>query len=327
MKFLIAGAGAIGAYIGARMAHAGFDVTLFARGPHLRAMQEHGVQVKTVDEDFIARPTIVGSLEEAGQFDVVFLGVKAHSLPQLVPQLKPLLRPETTVVSTQNGIPWWYFQGFGGEWEGLRLERVDPGGVISSAIESRSVVGSIVYFSTEITSPGVIQHIEGNRISLGEPDGSRSERCRRIAEALVASGLRCPVTTRIRHEIWVKVLGNASLNPVSALTRATLAQMLRDPGVSSVIRSIMQEVEALSHKLGMELAVSIDQRIAGAEKVGEHRTSMLQDLEAGRPMELDALVGAVVELGERVGLAMPYTRTVYDCTKLLAQVASLHPRK
>jgi len=322
MRFLIAGAGAIGAYIGARMAHAGFDVTLFARGPHLRAMQEHGVQVKSSDGDFVARPTMAGSLEEVGPMDVVFLGVKAHGLPQLAPQLKPVLGPETTVVSTQNGIPWWYFQGFGGEMEGLRLERIDPGGVISSAIEARSVVGSIVYFSTEISSPGVIQHIEGNRISLGEPNGSRSDRCRQIAEALIASGLRCPVTTRIRPEIWVKVLGNASLNPVSALTRATLVQMLRDPGVSSVIRNIMEEVEAVSRKLGMELPVSIDQRMAGAEKVGEHKTSMLQDLEAGRPLELEALVGAVVELGERVGLAMPYTRTVYNCTKLLAQSAT-----
>jgi 2-dehydropantoate 2-reductase len=322
MRFLIAGAGAIGAYIGARMARAGFDVTLFARGPHLRAMQEHGVQVRSSDGDFVARPTMAGSLEEVGPVDVVFLGVKAHGLPQLAPQLKPVLGPETTVVSTQNGIPWWYFQGFGGELEGLRLERIDPGGVISSAIEARSVVGSIVYFSTEISSPGVVQHIEGNRISLGEPNGSRSDRCRQIAEALIASGLRCPVTTHIRPEIWVKVLGNASLNPVSALTRATLVQMLRDPGVSSVIRNIMQEVEALSNKLGMELPVSIDQRMAGAEKVGEHKTSMLQDLEAGRPLELEALVGAVVELGERVGLSMPYTRTVYSCTKLLAQSAS-----
>jgi 2-dehydropantoate 2-reductase len=321
VRFLIVGAGAIGGYLGARMAHAGVDVTLFARGPHLRAMQEHGVQVKSAEGDFVARPTIADSLEKVGPVDVVFLGVKAHSLPQLAPHLKPVLGPETTVVSTQNGIPWWYFQGFGGEWEGLRLERVDPGGVISSAIEARQVVGSIVYFSTEITSPGVIQHIEGNRISIGEPDASRSERCRRIAEALIASGLRCPVTTRIRHEIWVKVLGNASLNPVSALTRATLAQMLRDPGVSIVIRNIMGEVEAVSRKLGMELPVSIEQRMAGAEKVGEHKTSMLQDLETGRPMELEALVGSVVELGERVGLPMPYTRTVYSCAKLLAQTA------
>ncbi len=322
MRFLIAGAGAIGAYIGARMAQAGFDVTLFARGPHLCAMQERGVQVKSAEGDFVAWPTIASSLEQVGAVDVVFLGVKAHGLPQLAPHLRPVLGPDTTVVSTQNGIPWWYFEGFGGDWEGLRLERVDPGGVISSAIEAHRVLGSIVYFSTEIIAPGVIQHIAGNRISLGEPDGTRSDRCRRIAEALIAAGLRCPVTTRIRHEIWVKVLGNASFNPVSALTRATLVQMVRDPGVCSVIRNIMQEVEAVSRKLGMELPVSIDQRIAGAEKVGEHKTSMLQDLEAGRSMELEALVGAVVELGERVDIPMPYTRTVYACAKLLSDCAA-----
>jgi 2-dehydropantoate 2-reductase len=322
LKFLIAGAGAIGAYIGARMAQAGFDVTLFARGPHLRAMQDHGVQVKSSEGDFTGRPRVAGSLEEVGPVDVVFLGVKAHGLPQLAPHLKPVLGPNTTVVSTQNGIPWWYFQGFGGEWDGLRLERVDPGGVIASAIEADHVVGSIVYFSTEITSPGVIQHNEGNRISLGEPNGTRSKRSRQIAEALIASGLRCPVTTRLRQEIWVKAMGNASFNPVSALTRATLAQMVRDPGVCTVIRNIMQEVEAVAHKLGMELPVSIDQRIAGAEKVGEHKTSMLQDLEAGRPMELEALVGAMVELGERVGLPMTCTRTIYHCTKLLAEINS-----
>ena len=319
MKFLIVGAGAIGAYVGARMARAGFDVTLFARGPHLKAMQEHGVQVKSAEGDFQARPRIVGSLEAAGHADVVFLGVKAHSLPQLAPQLKAVLGPDSTVVSTQNGIPWWYFQGFGGPWEGLRLERIDPGGVISAAIEARRVVGSIVYFSTEITAPGVIQHTDGNRISIGEPDGTRSARCRRIAEALVASGLRCPITTHIRQEIWVKIMGNASLNPVSALTRATLAQMVRDPGVADVIRKIMLEVEAVSQKFGMELPVSIEQRMAGAEKVGEHKTSMLQDLEAGRPMELEALVGSVVELGEKVGVAMNTTRMVYSCAKLLGQ--------
>jgi 2-dehydropantoate 2-reductase len=317
VKFLIAGAGAIGAYIGARMARAGFDVTLFARGPHLKAMQQYGVRVRSAEGDFEAHPRIIGSLEEAGQSDVIILGVKAHSLPQLAPQLKPALGPDTTVVSTQNGIPWWYFQGIGGPWEGLRLESIDPEGVISAAIEARRVVGSIVYFSTEISEPGVIQHTEGNRISLGEPNGTRSDRCRRIAEAFVASGLRCPVTTHIREEIWVKILGNASFNPVSALTRATLVQMVRDPGTAELIRNIMQEVEAVSRKLGLELPVSIDQRMAGAEKVGEHKTSMLQDLEAGRPMELEALVGSVVELGERVGLALPYTRVVYSCAKLL----------
>jgi 2-dehydropantoate 2-reductase len=319
MRFLIAGAGAIGGYIGACMAQAGFDVSLFARGPHLRAMQEHGVQVKSSEGDFVAHPTIADSLEKVGTVDVVFLAVKAHGLPQLAPHLKPVLGPDTTVVSTQNGIPWWFFQGFGGEWEGLRLERIDPGGVISSIIEARRVVGSIMYFATEITAPGVIQHIEGNRITLGEPDGSRSDRVRQIAEALIASGFRCPISARLRHEIWVKVLGNASLNPVSALTRATIVQMVRDPEVGSVIRNIMQEVEAVAHRLGMELPITIDQRMAGAEKVGEHKTSMLQDLEGGRPMELEALVGAVVELGERAGLPMTVTRTVFHCAKLLAQ--------
>ena len=206
MKFLIAGAGAIGAYMGACMARANLDVTLFARGPHLRAMQERGVRVKAADGDFEAHPKVAASLEEVGPVDVVFLAVKAHSLPQLVPYLPAVLGPETTVVSTQNGIPWWFFQGWGGEWEGMHLERVDPGGVVSAAIEARRVLASIVYFSTEIIEPGVVLHNEGNRISLGEPDGSRSERSRRIAEALIASGLRAPITTRMRHEIWVKVL-------------------------------------------------------------------------------------------------------------------------
>jgi 2-dehydropantoate 2-reductase len=319
MKFLIAGAGAIGAYIGARMAQAGFDVTLFARGPHLGAMQERGVQVKSVAGDFEARPKIAGTLEEVGPVDVVFLAVKAHSLPQLAPQLYPVLGPDTVVVSTQNGVPWWFFQGFGGTWEGTRLERVDPEGRISAAIEGRRVVGSIVYFSTESTAPGVVRHTEGNRISLGEPNGGRSDRCRQIAQALVASGLRCPVTAHIRNEIWVKILGNVAFNPVSALTGATLVQMARDPEVSGLIRNIMREAESVATHLGLELPVSIEQRIAGAEKVGEHKTSMLQDLEAGRPLELEAVVGAVVELGERLNLPMAHTRAVYACTRLLVE--------
>jgi 2-dehydropantoate 2-reductase len=319
MKFLIVGAGAIGAYIGAKLSRAGLDVTLFARGPHLRAMQEHGVRVQSVDGDFEAHPKISGSLEEVGAVDVVFLGVKAHSLPQLAPQLRPVLGANTIVVSTQNGVPWWFFQGFGGPWEGMRLERVDPGGVISAAIEARRVVGSIVYFSTEITAPGVIHHTAGNRISLGEPDGTRSDRSRQIADALIAAGLRCPVTARIRNEIWVKILGNVAFNPISALTGATLVQMARDPEVSVLVRNIMREAEAVASQLGLELAVSIEQRIAGAEKVGEHKTSMLQDLEARRPMELEAVVGAVVELGERLNLPMIHTRTVYACAKLLSE--------
>jgi 2-dehydropantoate 2-reductase len=319
MKFLVVGAGAIGAYMGARMSRAGLDVTLFARGPHLQAMQEHGVRVHSVDGDFEAHPKVCGSLKDVGAVDVVFLAVKAHSLPQLAPLLGPVLSASTTVVSTQNGVPWWFFQGFGGQWEGMCLERVDPGGVISAAIQARRVLGSIVYFSTEITAPGVIQHTAGNRITLGEPDGTRSDRSRQIAEALIAAGLRCPVTTRIRNEIWVKILGNVAFNPISALTGATLVQMARDPEVSVLVRNIMREAEAVAAKLGLELPITIEQRMAGAEQVGEHKTSMLQDLEAGRPMELEAVVGTVVELGERLRLPMVHTRTVYACAKLLSE--------
>ena len=319
MKFLIAGAGAIGAYMGACMARAGQDVTLFARGPHLRAMQEHGVRVKSVDGDFEAHPKIAVDLGDVGPVDVVFLGVKAHGLTQLAPQLKPVLGPDTAVVGTQNGIPWWFFQGWGGEHQGMHLERVDPGGAIAAAIEPRRVLGSIVYFATDIIEPGVVRHTEGNRISLGEPDGTRSDRSRQIAEALIAAGLRCPVTTRIRQEIWVKMLGNVAFNPISALTGATLVQMARDPDVNALVRRIMEETIAVGAKLGLEVPITIDQRIAGAEKVGEHKTSMLQDLEAGRPIELEAVVGAVVELSDRLNVPMPHTRAVYACTKLLAQ--------
>jgi 2-dehydropantoate 2-reductase len=321
MKFLIAGAGAIGGYMGACMTRAGLDVILYARGPHLRAMQEHGLRVLSGEGDFEVRPRVIGDLAEAGDVDVLVLGVKAHALTHLAPQLKPLIGEHTTVVSTQNGLPWWYFQVGAGEFAGIQLERVDPGGVISSSFDPLKVVGSLVYLGTEIVEPGVIRHTEGNRISLGEPDGTRSDRCRAIAELLIKSGLRCPVSTRIRNEIWVKLLGNIAFNPISALTRTTLVQMARDPEVCGVIRKIMIETEAVANKLGIELPISIDQRIAGAEKVGEHKTSMLQDLEAGRPMELEPVVGAVVELGERLGIDMPHTRTVYACTKLLESAA------
>jgi len=319
LRFLIAGAGAIGGYIGAKLAQAGQDLTLFARGPHLAAMQSRGLRIVSPEGDFETHPRVVGDLNQAGETDVILLGVKAHGLTQLAPQLKPLIRENTTVVSTQNGIPWWYFQF--GDHSNIHLERVDPGGVVAQSIDPRRVLGSIVYFSTDILEPGVIRHTEGNRISLGEPDGSRSERAREIAEVLVKAGLRCPVTARLRHEIWVKLLGNVAFNPISALTRATLVEMVRNPDVCALVRNIMIEVEAVANKLGIELPVSIDQRIAGAEKVGEHKTSMLQDLEAGRPMELEAIAGAVVELGERLDVSMPHTRSVYACTKLLDATA------
>jgi len=308
VKFVIAGAGAVGAYLGARMAGAGLDVTLLARGPQLRAIAERGVRVVSPDGDFHASPKITGEPQSIGQADVVFLAVKAHSLPDLAPRLGCLLGPDTAVVSLQNGVPWWF----------MPLDRVDPGGVIAAAIEARRVVGSLVYFATEIAEPGVVRHIEGDRIPIGEPDGTRSGRCRAIAEALIASGLRCPVTTHIREEIWVKILGNVAFNPISTLTGATLVRMAADPYVSALVRAIMSEAEDIASRLGMKLPVSMEQRIAGAAKVGEHKTSMLQDLEAGRPLELEAVVGAVLELGERLGVPTPNTRAVYACTRLRA---------
>jgi 2-dehydropantoate 2-reductase len=317
VRIVIAGAGAIGGYIGAKLARVAADIVLFARGPHLRAMQERGLRVISADGDFEVKPEVAGNFDEIATADVVFLGVKAHSLTTLAPALDRLFGPETVVVSTQNGIPWWYFQNHGGELEGLRLERVDPGGVIASAIEPRRIVGSLAYFSTNIVEPGVIHHVEGNRISFGEPNGTRSERTRAIAEALIAAGFRCPITTRIRHEIWVKLLGNVAFNPISALTRATLEELVRHPETSRLVRDVMAEAEAVAAKLGVELPISIDQRLAGAEKVGPHKTSMLQDYEAGRPMELEAIVGALVELGERLGVALPATRAVYACARLL----------
>lgn len=326
MRIVIVGAGAIGGYIGARLAKAGADVVLHARGPHLHAMQERGLRVLSPDGDFEVTPAATGDLGSVGRADVVFLSVKAHSLTTLAPSLPPLLGPDTVVVSTQNGIPWWYFQVGGGDLAGLRLERVDPGGVIADTIEARRVLGSLAYFATDIVEPGVIRHTEGNRISFGEPDGSKSERARRIAEALIAAGFRCPVTPRFRHELWVKLLGNVAFNPISALTRGTLEELARHPEVSRVVRDVMGETEAVAARLGIELPISIDQRMAGAEKVGAHKTSMLQDLEAGRPMEIEAVVGAVVELGERLEVPMPATRAVYACARMLDEHRRGRPR-
>jgi 2-dehydropantoate 2-reductase len=317
VRIVIAGAGAIGGYIGARLARVGANVVLFARGPHLQAMQTRGLRVMSPDGDFEVRPQVTGDLAAIGTADVVFLGVKAHSLTMLAPTLRPLFGPDTIVVSTQNGIPWWYFQNYGGVLDGLRLERVDPGGVIAASIEPRRVIGSLAYFATDVPEPGVIHHAEGNRISFGEPDGTKSERVKSIAEALIAAGFRCPVTARFRHEIWVKLLGNVAFNPISALTGGTLEELVRHADTATVVREIMAETETVAGKLGIEMPISIEQRMAGAEKVGAHKTSMLQDLEAGRRLELEAVVGAVIELGDRLGVPMPATRAVYACAKML----------
>ncbi len=317
LRFAVVGAGAIGAFAGAMLARSGEDVTLIARGPHLRAIREHGVWVRGAIGEFAVQLPATDDFEAVGNVDVVLLTLKAHSLTEVAPRLASLIGPDTTVVSAQNGVPWWYFFRHGGEWEGTHLESVDPGGVISRSIDPARVIGCIVYPSAIIAEPGVVQHIEGTRFSLGEPDGSKSDRCHRIAEAFIRAGLRCPIRSDIRREMWVKLFGSVAFNPISALTRATLAGIVQCQQTRALATEIMAEAEAVAKRLGIDLGITIEQRLAGAEKVGHHKTSMLQDVEARRPVELEAIVGAVVELGGKMELPMPHTRAVYACVKLL----------
>lgn len=319
MRVCVAGAGAIGGFMGGRLAEAGHDVTLVTLGEHLETIKAEGLRIIGT-EGVERRVTNVDATDDFGLVapqDVIILAVKAHQIEAVAGLLPPLFHADTVVVTVQNGIPWWYFQEHGGELDGVTLERVDPGGVIAASIEHRRVIGSLAYFATDIVEPGVIHHTEGNRISFGEPNGDKSERVRQIVAPLVAAGFKCPITARFRQEIWVKLLGNVAFNPLSVLTGGTLAQMTRHPELSRAARAVMVEAEAVAARLGIELPISIDQRMAGAEKVGEHKTSMLQDFEAGRPMELEAVVGAVVELGDRLGVETPATRAVYACVKFL----------
>ena len=328
MKFAIVGAGAIGSFLAAKMTRAGLDITLIGRGAQLNAIRVSGVRVESGIEGsggFTAQVSIADKPDQVGPVDVVILAVKSHSLVEVAPALPGLFHDSTTVVTTQNGLPWWYFDHAKGPLDGLHLERLDPGGVISRFIEASRVVGSLVYFATEVMAPGVVKHVEGDRMSLGEPAGGRSERCRLIASALIHAGLRAPVVPRIREEIWVKLLGNVAMNPISALTGATLAQISRDPDTRSLAREVMTEAESVATRLGLKLPVTVDQRMSGAARVGEHKTSMLQDLEAGRPLELEAVVGAVIEVGERLGVRVPHTKTLYDCTKLAAELRTDRP--
>ncbi len=324
MKLTIVGAGAIGAFVGAMLARAGEDVSLIARGPHLRAMQEYGIRVRG-SLDFDARVSATDDPSRIGEVDAVLLTLKAHSLTAVAPRLAPLIGSDTTVVSAQNGIPWWYFYRHGGEWEGTHLESVDPGGLIHLSIDPARVIGCVIYPSAIISEPGVIQHIEGTRFALGEPDGSKSERCRAIADVFIKAGLRAPIRTNLRHDMWVKLMGNVAYNPISALTRATLIEIVQCPQTRWLAAAIMAEAESVAKNLGIEMGVSIEQRLEGAEKVGTHKTSMLQDIETGRPTELEAIVGAVVELGNKMGLSLPFANAVYSCVKLLDQQYAKRP--
>ncbi len=324
MRFAIVGAGAIGAFLGAMLARAGEDVTLIARGPHLRAMQEHGVRVRGEIGDFQVKAKATNDPKVAGEVDVVILTLKTHSVPAIAASLRPLLAPNTAVLTAQNGFPWWYFYRHGGEWEGMQLQSVDPGGVISHNLEPARVVGCVVYPSTEIVEPGVVLHTEGTRFAIGEPDGSKSERCRRIAESFINAGLRCPVRANIRHDIWVKLMGNVAYNPISALSGATLLEIVQCPETRALAATIMRETESVASKLGVDIGITIEQRLDGAEKVGHHKTSMLQDIEAGKPTELEAIVGAVIELGDKLGVELPHTKSVYACVKLLEASRASH---
>jgi 2-dehydropantoate 2-reductase len=324
VRFAIYGAGAIGAYLGAKLALAGEDVSLIARGPHLRAMVESGVRVRSPEGDFEARPFVTDDPKQVGEVDYLVLAVKAHGLTAIAPLLGPMIGDQTAIVPAQNGIPWWYFYGQDGPLAGTRLESADPGGVIEAHVPVESVIGCVVYPAAVIAEPGVIEHIEGNRFSIGELDGSTSERCRVLSNAISAAGLRAPIRSKIRQEIWVKLLGNLAFNPVSALTKASLAEIVADPEISRVVRRMMEEASGVATVLGIELPVSIDQRMAGAEKVGDHKTSMLQDVEAAKPTEIEGLVGTVLELGRMLDLAMPYTDAVYACAKLLSAKSAAH---
>jgi 2-dehydropantoate 2-reductase len=321
MNICIYGAGAIGGYLGVELALSGASVTLIARGPHLEAIQKKGLTLLVGDETKLARVRATHDPAEAGPQDSVILTLKAHSVPPIVDKMAPLLGPATTVVTAQNGIPWWYFYRLPGPWENHCLESVDPGGRIARTLGAERAIGCVVYPSCEIVEPGVVRHIDGKRFMLGEPDGSRSERVTALSQALTAAGFKAPVRPRIRDDIWLKLWGNLSFNPVSVLTLATLEEMTRDSGVRTVIRDMMIEAQRVAEKLGVRFSVDVDTRIKWAGDVGAHKTSMLQDLETKRPMEIDALVTSVSELGRLVEVPTPTLDVVLALLTLRAQLA------
>lgn len=319
MRIAVVGAGAIGGFIGAMLSRAGEDVTLIARGAHLRAMSERGLRIKGSLGEFVTHPNVTDDPATLTDVDLVILTLKAHSLVGIAPRLASLIGPSTAILSAQNGIPWWYFYRHGGEFDGLKLEAIDPGGTLSRFFPPQQAIGCVIYCSTNISEPGVIEHLEGTRFAIGEPDGSRSDRCHNIAQTFIRAGLRCPIRGNIRHDIWVKLLGSVAFNPISALTQATLLEIVRCPETRELSVQIMAEAESIARQLGIDVAITKEQRLAGAEKVGNHKTSMLQDVEAGRPLEWESIIGVLVELGNKLKLPVPHMRAVAAATKLLSQ--------
>ena len=324
MKITVFGAGAIGGFMGAKLALAGQDVTLIARGPHLAAMRERGLKLISEGKTEVVRPRCTDDPNEAGPQDYVILGVKAHALAGITSAVQPLLGERTTLVPAVNGIPWWYFYQHGGPYEGTRLQTVDPGGVLWEKLPPTRVVGCIVYPATELVEPGVIEHIYSNRFEIGEPDGSKSERAQAFSRAMIEAGLRCPVRARIRDNLWVKLWGNLSFNMICALTMSGLESVTADPGTRAVARQMMVEAQAVAEKLGVKFPLDVDARIAGAADVGVHKPSTLIDLERGRPMEIDPILGAVVEMGRLVDVPTPTCDTVLALVRQRARAAGLY---
>ena len=325
MKICVFGAGAIGGYMGVKLAQAGADVSLVARGPHLAAMQANGLTlIEEGGDETVVSVTASDTPADLGVQDYIIVTLKAHSVPPIVEKIQPLIGPNTTIVSGVNGVPWWYFHKIGGEHEGTRLESVDPGNAQWDGFGPDRVLGCVVYPAAEVTRPGVVKHIEGNRFSLGEPDGSKSERAVALSQALSSAGLKAPVRPRLRDEIWVKLWGNLSFNPISALTHATLDVLCTDPGTRAVAKGMMLEAQEIAEKLGVKFPIDVERRIDGGAAVGAHRTSMLQDLDQGRPMEIDALVGSVQELGRVVNVPTPTIDTELALVQLRARTAGLY---
>lgn len=324
MKVCIFGAGAIGGYMGVKLAKAGADVSLVARGPHLAAMQEQGLTLIEEGETTTVPVTASDDPAALGVQDYVIVTLKAHSVPPVVSKMAPLIGPNTTIVSGVNGVPWWYFHKLEGAHEGTRLYSVDPGNVQWNGFGPDRVLGCVVYPAAEVIEPGVIKHIEGNRFSLGEPDGSKSDRAQALSKILAHAGLKAPVRPKLRDEIWVKLWGNLSFNPISALTHATLDVLCTDEGTRAVARNMMVEAQEIAERLDVKFPIDVDRRIAGGAAVGAHRTSMLQDLDQGRPMEIDALVASVQELGRVTGVPTPTIDTVLGLIRLRARTAGLY---
>jgi 2-dehydropantoate 2-reductase len=320
MKICVVGAGAIGGLLAARLQQSGEEVSVIARGPHLQAIKSNGL--KLIEEDgreVIARVAATDKIAEADRQDLVILGMKAHQVAAVVADLKTMYGPETAVLTAQNGIPWWYFFKLGGPFEGRQLDSVDPGGIVAANLPIERVLASVVYPAAEIVQPGVIKHIEGNRFSLSEIDNTETPRIKHISQTLTKAGFKAPVVSDVRSELWTKLWGNLSFNPVSALTHATLEDLCRFPLTRSLVADMMREAQSVGEALGIRFRIPIEKRIAGGEAVGPHKTSMLQDIEAGRAVEADALIGSVIELGRIVNVPTPHLDTAFALVKLLSK--------